>query len=69
MRFIHVGENTIVDADRVICLKALNHPDGKAYAVGISYDTGQFMVIDEADPVAVIESYLESLSAEPVGTI
>lgn len=69
MRFIRLGEDTVVNADRVICLKALQEGEGKAYAVGITYDTGQFIIINAADPLAVIKSYLESLSAEPTGTI
>lgn len=69
MRFINLGENTVVNADRVLCLKALQQPDGTAYAVGITYDTGQFIMIEDAEPLAVIKNYLESLSAEPTGTI
>jgi hypothetical protein len=69
MRFIRLGESTVVNADRVICVKTLKQPDGKAYAIGITYDTGQTLILEDSDPVAVVGNYLESLSAEPTATI
>jgi hypothetical protein len=62
MSFRKLGD-AVVNSDRVLCIQTLRHPGDKEYAIGVTYDTGQMVVIEDAKPSETISRYLDSPSA------
>ena len=63
MSFKKLG-NAVVNSDRVLCIQTLQHPGDKAYAIGVTYDTGQTVVIEDTEPSEAISRYLDSPPVE-----
>jgi hypothetical protein len=68
MRFLRL-DNVVINSDRVLAAEVLSRPSGEPYAIGLTYDTGQSLIIETAEPKIMLSNYFESVSASPTDTM